>query len=57
LLDHPGHLDLLDYLIQQDVLDAPYFVQIATGNAQLVERIMRIATSADRQVATPAEAR
>lgn len=122
-LYHPGHLDLLDFLIQQDVLDAPYFVQLVfgqqsgipcnpesvlymsrnlpadtifqtcalgldaievnllsillgghvrtgmednlhyrdgeltSGNAQLVERIVQIATSAGRRVATPAEAR
>lgn len=122
-LYHPGHLDLLDYLIQQDVIDAPYFVQLVfgqqsgisctpdsvlfmarnlpentifqtcalgldavevnllsillgahvrtgmednlfyrkdeptTGNAQLVERIVRIATDLGRRVAHPNEAR
>jgi 3-keto-5-aminohexanoate cleavage enzyme len=120
---HPGHLDLLDYLIQHDAIDAPYFVQLVfgqqsgipcnadsvlymarslpadtifqtcalgldaievnllsillgghvrtgmednlhyrdgeltTGNIQLVERIVRIATEAGRKVATPAQAR
>ena len=30
-LYHPGHLDLLDYLIQRDALDKPYFVQLVFG--------------------------
>jgi 3-keto-5-aminohexanoate cleavage enzyme len=30
-LYHPGHLDLLDYLISRDALDAPYFVQLVFG--------------------------
>lgn len=30
-LYHPGHLDLLDYLIEHDVIDAPYFVQLVFG--------------------------
>ena len=122
-LYHPGHLDLLAYLIQHDALEKPYFVQLvfgqqsgipctadsvlfmvrnlprdtifqtcaleldelevnllsillgghvrtgmedgvfyrkddlATGNRQFVERIVRIATDIGRRVATPAEAR
>ena len=27
-LDHPGLLDLMEYLIQHDALDKPYFVQL-----------------------------
>ena len=27
-LYHPGHLDILDYLIEQDVLEKPYFLQL-----------------------------
>ena len=30
-LYHPGHLDLLEYLITHDALDAPYFVQLVFG--------------------------
>lgn len=30
-LYHPGHLDLLAYLIQHDALEAPYFVQLVFG--------------------------
>ncbi len=30
-LYHPGHLDILDYLIQRDALDKPYFVQLVFG--------------------------
>jgi 3-keto-5-aminohexanoate cleavage enzyme len=30
-LYHPGHLDLLDYLIQRDLLAKPYFVQLVFG--------------------------
>lgn len=30
-LYHPGHLDMLDYLIQHDALDKPYFVQLVFG--------------------------
>lgn len=30
-LYHPGHLDLLDYLIQHDALDQPYFIQLVFG--------------------------
>lgn len=30
-LYHPGHLDLLEYLISRDALDAPYFVQLVFG--------------------------
>lgn len=122
-LYHPGHLDLLDYLIRRDALEAPYFVQLvfgqqsgisgtpesvlymarnlppnaifqtcalgldavevnllsillgghvrtgmedsllyrrgepATGNAQLVSRIVAVATAAGRRVATPGETR
>ena len=28
---HPGHLDILDYLIQRDALDKPYFLQLVFG--------------------------
>lgn len=28
---HPGHLDLISYLIQRDVLEKPYFVQLVFG--------------------------
>lgn len=122
-LYHPGHLDIMDYLIQHNALDKPYFVQLvfgqqsgiatspdnllsmvrnlpedtlwqtcaldleaihvnvfaillgghvrtgledclwyqkgelATGNAQLVERIVRIAHDLGRRVATGPEAR
>ncbi|MCY3708290.1 MAG: 3-keto-5-aminohexanoate cleavage protein [Caldilineaceae bacterium] len=30
-LYHPGHLDILDYLIQRDALDKPYFLQLVFG--------------------------
>ena len=30
-LYHPGHLDILDHLIQRDALDKPYFVQLVFG--------------------------
>jgi 3-keto-5-aminohexanoate cleavage enzyme len=30
-LYHPGHLDLLEYLIVRDALDEPYFVQLVFG--------------------------
>ncbi len=30
-LYHPGHLDLLEYLISHDALDEPYFVQLVFG--------------------------
>ncbi len=30
-LYHPGHLDILDYLIQRDALDNPYFLQLVFG--------------------------
>lgn len=30
-LYHPGHLDLLAYLIQHDALETPYFVQLVFG--------------------------
>lgn len=30
-LYHPGHLDLLEYLITRDALDEPYFVQLVFG--------------------------
>ena len=30
-LYHPGHLDLLEYLITHDALDEPYFVQLVFG--------------------------
>lgn len=30
-LYHPGHLDLLAYLLQHDALEAPYFVQLVFG--------------------------
>lgn len=30
-LYHPGHLDLMDYLIQHDALEKPYFVQLVFG--------------------------
>ena len=30
-LYHPGHLDILHYLIQHDALDKPYFVQMVFG--------------------------
>ena len=30
-LYHPGHLDLLEYLISRDALDPPYFVQLVFG--------------------------
>jgi 3-keto-5-aminohexanoate cleavage enzyme len=30
-LYHPGHLDLLEYLIAKQALDAPYFVQLVFG--------------------------
>jgi 3-keto-5-aminohexanoate cleavage enzyme len=30
-LYHPGHLDLMDYLIQHNALDKPYFVQLVFG--------------------------
>ena len=30
-LYHPGHLDILDHLIQNDALDKPYFVQLVFG--------------------------
>lgn len=30
-LYHPGHLDLLDYLIKQDAITPPYFVQLVFG--------------------------
>ena len=30
-LYHPGHLDLMDYLIQQNALTKPYFVQLVFG--------------------------
>ncbi len=30
-LYHPGHLDIMDYLIQHDALDKPYFVQLVFG--------------------------
>jgi 3-keto-5-aminohexanoate cleavage enzyme len=30
-LYHPGHLDLLEYLITHDALDKPYFVQLVFG--------------------------
>lgn len=30
-LYHPGHLDLLEYLIARDVLQKPYFVQLVFG--------------------------
>jgi 3-keto-5-aminohexanoate cleavage enzyme len=122
-LYHPGHLDLLDYLIEHDVLTPPYFVQLVfgqqsgipctpdsvlymvrnlppntifqtcalgldaievnllsillgghvrtgmedalqyrqgeltTGNKQLVERIVTIATEVGRPIATPAQTR
>ena len=28
---HPGHLDVLDYLISRDALDKPYFLQLVFG--------------------------
>jgi 3-keto-5-aminohexanoate cleavage enzyme len=28
---HPGHLDILDYLISRDALDKPYFLQLVFG--------------------------
>ena len=28
---HPGHLDILDYLIARDALDKPYFLQLVFG--------------------------
>jgi 3-keto-5-aminohexanoate cleavage enzyme len=30
-LYHPGHLDVLEYLIRHDALDKPYFVQLVFG--------------------------
>ena len=30
-LYHPGHLDILDYLIRRDALDKPYFLQLVFG--------------------------
>ena len=30
-LYHPGHLDILDYLIQRDALDKPYLLQLVFG--------------------------
>ncbi|MCY4081683.1 MAG: 3-keto-5-aminohexanoate cleavage protein [Caldilineaceae bacterium] len=30
-LYHPGHLDILDFLIQRDALDKPYFLQLVFG--------------------------
>jgi len=30
-LYHPGHLDVLEYLLAHDALDAPYFVQLVFG--------------------------
>ena len=30
-LYHPGHLDILEYLIARDALDKPYFVQLVFG--------------------------
>jgi 3-keto-5-aminohexanoate cleavage enzyme len=30
-LYHPGHLDILDFLISHDALDKPYFVQLVFG--------------------------
>jgi 3-keto-5-aminohexanoate cleavage enzyme len=30
-LYHPGHLDIMDYLIQHNALDTPYFVQLVFG--------------------------
>ena len=30
-LYHPGHLDILDYLIQRNALDKPYFLQLVFG--------------------------
>lgn len=30
-LYHPGHLDIMDYLIQHNALDKPYFVQLVFG--------------------------
>ena len=30
-LYHPGHLDILGYLIEHDALDKPYFVQLVFG--------------------------
>ncbi|MBV7328196.1 3-keto-5-aminohexanoate cleavage protein [Chloroflexi bacterium TSY] len=30
-LYHPGHLDILDYLIKRNALDKPYFVQLVFG--------------------------
>lgn len=40
-LYHPGHLDILDYLIAHDALDKPYFVQLVFGQQS------GIATSVD----------
>ena len=30
-LYHPGHLDILDYLIERDALEKPYFLQLVFG--------------------------
>jgi 3-keto-5-aminohexanoate cleavage enzyme len=30
-LYHPGHLDIMEYLIEHDALDKPYFVQLVFG--------------------------
>lgn len=43
---HPGHLDLLDYLISCDALDKPYFVQLVFGQQS------GIATSPDHVLST-----
>lgn len=43
---HPGHLDLLEYLIARDALDKPYFLQLVFGQQS------GIATSADNVLST-----
>ena len=41
---HPGHLDVLDYLISRDALDKPYFLQLVFGQESGIATSMESVT-------------